>query len=173
MKYTIQTKQKNYLSGLEHNSIDEVESAIVFYDLLPPFKVFDEKKQDITEEVVSKLTAKGYKFVDKKKVAENLPSTLQQLMNKYYRNIVTLSNMKKTPIKLVTVKDIKSIDGFYELWDKNAISIGMSGTNVVFYDCKSKNICSISKSSLKDLSQKTVIFESEKEFVKDFKSNVK
>ena len=47
MKYTIQTKQKNYFAGLIYKSVDDVINAIIFYDLIPPFKVFDETKKDI------------------------------------------------------------------------------------------------------------------------------
>lgn len=173
MKYTIQTKQKNYLSGLEHNSINEVMDAIVFYDLLPPFKVVDESKNDITNDIISKLTKLGYKFVDKKKVATNIPSGLQEIMNKYYRNTVTLKENGNISVKLTTVKDIKSIKGFYDLWENKAITIGVSGSKILFLDCSKKSICTISSTSIKDLSKKTIISNSVTDFIKSYKSNVK
>ncbi len=172
MKYTIQTKQKNYLSGLEHNSINEVIDAIVFYDLLPPFKIFDESKNDVTNEVISKITKLGYKFIDKKKVATNIPSGLQELMNKYYRNTVTLKEIGNISVKLTTVKDIKSIKGFYDLWENKAITIGVSGSKVLFLDCSTKSICTISSTSTKDLSKKTVVSNTVTEFIKSYKANV-
>lgn len=173
MKYTIQTKQKNYLSGLEHNSINEVMDSIVFYDLLPPFKVVDESKNDITNDIISKLTKLGYKFVDKKKVATNIPAGLQEIMNKYYRNTVTLKENGNISVKLTTVKDIKSIKGFYDLWENKAITIGVSGSKILFLDCSTKSICTISSTSIKDLSKKTIISNSVTDFIKSYKSNVK
>lgn len=172
MKYTIQTKQKNYLSGLEHNSINEVMDAIVFYDLLPPFKVFDEKRKDVTNDIISRLTNSGYKFVDKKKVAETIPADLKDLMNKYYKNTVTLSSLNNLSVKLITVKDIKSIKGFYELWDKESITIGISGTNILFYELNSKDVCVIAPSSINDMTKKTVVAKTVGEFVKSFKTDV-
>ena len=172
MKYIIQTKQKNYLHGLEHNSINEVMDAIVFYDLLPPFKIFDEKKNDVTNDIISKITKTGYKFIDKKKVAENIPANLQELMNKYYKNTVTLSFLNNLSVKLITVKDIKSIKGFYELWDKESITIGTSGQKILFYELNSNNICIISFSSIKNMTKKIVVAKTVDEFVKSFKANV-
>lgn len=172
MKYTIQTKQKNYLLGLVYDSIDEVIESIVFYDLLPPFKVFDELKKDVTDIIISKLSKMGYKFIDKKKVATKIPLNLQNLMNKYYKNTVILKDKENTSIKLVTVKDIKSIMGFYDLWENNAITIGISGLMVLVYDCFSKNICTISLDSMKDFSKKKVILGSVDEFIKSYYENI-
>ena len=172
MKYTIETKQKNYLPYLIHNTIDEVMDAVVFYDLLPPFKVFDEKRKDVTNDIISKLTNSGYKFVDKKKVAEKIPADLKDLMNKYYKNTVTLSSLNNLSVKLITVKDIKSIKGFYELWDKESITIGISGTNILFYELNSKNICVIAPASINDMTKKTVVAKTVVEFVKSFRANV-
>lgn len=172
MKYIIQTKQKNYLAGLKYSSINEIIDAVIFYDLIPPFKVLDDKKTDVTEDVISKLMNAGYKFVDKKKVGEKIPKDLRELMNKYYKYTVNLSELNNISVKLATVKDIKSIKGFYELWNNKSITIGICESKILFYELNSKNICAIDYSSLKDMTKKIVIAKTVNNFVKSFKSNV-
>lgn len=172
MKYTIQTKQKNYLAGLIYKSVDDVINAIIFYDLIPPFKVFDETKKDITDVVLKKISEIGYKFVDKKKVASLIPNELQELMNRYYKNQIKVKKLNDFPVKLVTVKDIKSLKGFYELWDAKGIAIGTSDKEVLFFDITSSCIYKISKDSIDIIDEKKCIIATVSEFIKYLQESI-
>lgn len=173
MKFTIQTKQKNYLVGLKYKSIREVLDAIIFYDLLLPFEVVDENEKKLTAEVVSQLTKVGYKFIDKKEVLSHLPFEVQNLMNKYYRNTVVLTDLPKLAVKLLPVNDIKSIKEFYDLWDNKAVPIGKCGTKILFFDCTSGGIYLIAPDFVKDLSKKNLVTNSITDFLKLFRANVR
>ena len=83
-----------------------------------------------------------------------------------------LKEIGNISVKLTTVKDIKSIKGFYDLWENKAITIGVSGSKVLFLDCFTKSICTISSTSTKDLSKKTVVSNTVTEFIKSYKANV-
>ena len=172
MKYIIQTKQKNYLNGLTHKKIEDVIDAVFFYDLLPPFKVLDETNNDVTDIILQKLKDIGYKFVDKKEVASLIPLDLQKLMNKYYNKFIEIDSLNKLSIKLTTIKDIKSIKGFYEIWDKKGITIGSNTDFIYFYDTEENNICAISVNSLKDLDKKKFVIAPVSDFVTGFQSRI-
>lgn len=172
MNYQIETKQTVLLKGITFSSKKDVVNTIKMFDLKPPFKVVDNQKNNVTGEFISILEQDGYQFIDINQVIKNIPISLQKVMNTFYNRTMSFLGIDSMPIQLVSVKDIKSIFGFYELWDNKGITIGKSNNDIVFFDTNSKAICKISVDSIKDFATKKVIFSSVDEFIKLYKKNV-
>lgn len=172
MIYQIETKKISSLKGVKFSTKRDVLNSIKMFDLKPPFKVVDEQKNNVTLEFITILEQEGYQFIDINQVVKNIPTNLQEVMNTYYNKIISFLGIFSMPIQLVSVKDIKSIIGFYELWNNKSITIGISKSKVIFYELTSKNICAIDSSSLKDMTKKIVIAKTVNDFVKSFKANV-
>ena len=171
MTYTIETKQTKTLSGIKFCRKEDVINSIKMFDLKPDFRIMDEQNNDVTVEFVSLLEKDGYQFIDINKVVKKLPSALQDIMNMYYKSPLTLSDLNNTIIQLVTVRDIKSIKGFYELWDAKGISIGSSAEEIVFFDISSGSIYKILKDSLNNIKDNKCYVSTVDEFVKHFQES--
>lgn len=133
-KYTIDTKATEFLSKAVLKNMDEVLENVAMFDLVSNFKVFDEKKEDKTSEFLEFAAKKGYKFVDKKQVLNYLPDGLKKYLKKKFKKPVLINNL---PIKFVHPDDIKSIKGFYALWEKKQITIGTYANDksaIIYFD---------------------------------------
>lgn len=119
--FTIQTKQTEFLKNAKLKDYTDVLDNVSMFDLIPPFKVFDDAKNDKTQDFLNYAESKCYKFVDKKKVLKLLPKELKDIMKKRFQKPFLVNNLS---IKLVYPDDIKSIKDFYRLWDNGLISIG-------------------------------------------------
>ena len=165
MNYKIDTKQSKVANKMDFDTEDDVIYSIKLFDLIPPFKVLNENKEDCTEMFLEMLKKEGYAFVDKNQVAKLLPKELIQIMNNNYRKAVMVTLPKELNIKLVHEEDIKSIVGFYELWEKKAITIGHINKNPVFYDTTDKKIYCINKLFINEYGKKEILYESVQDFL--------
>lgn len=172
MNYQIETTQTVTLKGITFSSKKDVVNTIKMFDLQPPFKVVDNQKNNVTEEFISILEQEGYQFIDINQVIKNIPTSLQKVMNTFYNKSISFLGFDPLPIQLVSVKAIKSIIGFYELWDNKSITIGQTENSIIFLDINSKSICKICKDSIKDFSKKKVILGSVDEFIKLYYENI-
>lgn len=133
-KYTIDTKETEFLSKAVLKNMDEVLENVAMFDLVSNFKVFDENKQDKTSEFLEFAAKKGYKFVDRRQILKYLPDELKKYLKKEFKKPVSINDLS---IKFVHPDDIKSINGFYELWEKKQITIGTYAndkTAIIYFD---------------------------------------
>jgi hypothetical protein len=168
--FRIETKQTEFLKGTELESLQIVLDNICLFDLIPPFKVLNEKNEDVTVIVMNYAKENNYNFVDRKKVGKLIPSRLKKIMNKYYKKNVSLSLIKNMTVKLIPVEDIKSIEGFYEIWDHKGITIGTSNDIKIFIDTSDEkcSVYCIKECYLNDFSKKELLSASANIFVDTF-----
>lgn len=119
--FKIQTKQTEFLNNTKLKDFKDALDNVSMFDIIPPFKVFDEVESDKTQEFLTYAENAGYIFIDKKKVLKLLPKELKDIMKKRFQKSFLVNDLS---IKLVYPDDIKSIKEFYELWNKGLISIG-------------------------------------------------
>lgn len=169
MSFTIQTNQTKSLNGIKFTKKQDVLNSIKMFDLYPPFKVFENEKLDITSEFIAALKKENYSFVKIDDVVKKIPKKLQNLMNQNYKKTVILKNY---PLRFVTVKDIKSVRGFYELWKNNAITVGTMGSCILFFDLTSKAICTIAPTDINELQKKKIITNSVSEFINAYNESL-
>lgn len=161
MKYSIETKQVTSLKGIVFNKKEDVIDAIKMFDLIPPFKVLDGGKTDVTSKFLTLLKEDGYSFVDIHQVVKKLPAKLKNVMNKNYRTSIKFN--REYSLKLVAAVDVKSINGFYELWEVNCITIGTIGETPVCFNMISKSI--FMAHDIKDISKSTQLAKTVEEFL--------
>jgi len=170
MKYFIDTNQTTLLNGIEFDNEEDVLNSIIMFDLIPPFKIMDDHNKDVSDHFISLLKNDGYQFVDKKKAISKIPIDLQKTMAKHYKHPITFKGANNYAIYLVMPEDIKSINGFYELWRNNCISIGYSDDRVVFFDDLRKSICMIDTKDISDLSKREILSSDSSNFIKGIKN---
>lgn len=161
MNYSIETKQVSSLKGVVFSKREDVIDAIKMFDLFPPFKIFEGGKTDVTSEFLSLLGKESYPFIDTRQVAKKLPVKLKKVMNENYRANVEFD--RKYSLKLVTEDDVKSIKGFYELWEDKCITIGTIGKKPVFFNTVSKSISVVN--DINDISKCTELAKTVDDFL--------
>lgn len=119
--FTIETKQTKLLDGIKLKNMDEVLENVAMFDLIPPFSIYDDKQSEKTADFMIFAKEKKYKFVDKKEVLKLVPKELKDFLKKKFQKPI---NINGCSIKFVHPDDIKSIQGFYELWENKMIAIG-------------------------------------------------
>ena len=83
--FKIQTKQTEFLNNTKLKDFKDVLDNVSMFDIIPPFKVFDEVESDKTQEFLTYAENAGYIFIDKKKVLKLLPKELKDIMKKRFQ----------------------------------------------------------------------------------------
>jgi hypothetical protein len=171
--FRIETKQTEFTTGVKAESKQDVLDYIALFDLIPPFKVFNEKDEDVTAQIMEYAQEKNYRFVDKKKVIALIPAELKAVMNKHYKKTVQVSLKTQIPVKLIPTNDIKSLEGFYEIWEHMGITIGSSDNARIFIDSSDQKCPVYLIKQPYDFTKKELLASSAKDFTDTFIKTIK
>lgn len=140
--YKIVCGQKITRDGVR-NSFEEVMDIIIVYDIVPPFKVY-KNNVDVTESFIQYAHDNGYIFVNQYELSEKFPLWILKQMNKAVKK--RLSYEITTPsevihMKVYPIQDIKSIEGFYDLYKKGFIAFANNEDSILCIDIVKGSVC--------------------------------
>lgn len=146
-EYKIVCKNKKIYGGEYRDSIEEVLDTVLVYDISPPFCVYRNNK-DITQEFMEYVKEHGYELVNQEELKQFFPRWIVGAMDKSLKNriyLVVLFNGKNLKMNTVPFREIKTIEGFYDLYNQNLIPFAYSESCILCLDLSDKAIYMVEK----------------------------